>query len=256
MKRCPSCRKVLSDDAMIICPYDGSPLLNTAIIPDPLSEEETRKVFDLPESLSHLQGEALRLVVARPVAWEYRLFSQVLSDEMARYKPLKMDFKYGVNFGTGERVEGLEIYKWILKKIDEARRIIDAVEPLTNVALPEAFGPPGTAGDPEHIVYVAQKLVEVYRNAIEWTLDFRRVDADEDFHNLVRLSSKMLSNTIGEIEEFSKSMSEQLNEALKKIGSGEQQVVDLMLTLTIPDMSELNKELKRLQRLYGFGNTL
>src|SRR4051812_15180538 len=120
MKRCPSCRRVLPDDAMVLCPYDGSPLLDTAISSNPLSEEETQKVFDLPESLSHLQGEALRLVAERPAAWEYRLFSQVLSDEIARYKPLKMDFKYEVSFGMGERVEGLEIYQWIIKKIGEA----------------------------------------------------------------------------------------------------------------------------------------
>jgi hypothetical protein len=275
MKRCPSCRKVLPDDAMVICPYDGTPLLETIISPDALSDTievvdndsadtailnvweqqiESQKATDLPQSLLHLKGEALHLVVEKPKVWEHRLFSQVLLDEIARYKLLKMDFKYDVNFGKGEHVEGLEIYSWIVKKIGEARIITNAVEPLINVALPEAFGAPGVAGDPESIVYVAQKLGEVYRSAIEWTLEFRRVNADEDFRKLVRITSMMLSNVIKEIEEFSENMHKQLNELLNNWPQpGETRILDISLKLTVPDMSELDEEVERLEQLYGFG---
>lgn len=256
MKHCPSCTKVLSDDAMVLCPYDGTPLLDSALSSDSLSEAETQKVFDLPESLSHLHGEALRLVIERPMAWENRLFSQALSDEIERYKPLKMDFKYGVSVGKGERVEGLEIYKWIVKKTGEARLIIDPVEPLVNVALPEAFGAPGVAGDPESIVYVARKLGEVYRSALEWTLEFRRVNVDEDFRELVRISSKMLSNVISEIEEFSENIRQQLNEILNNWPQlDETRTLEFILKLTVPDMSELSREFRRLEKLYGFGQS-
>lgn len=34
MKRCPSCRRVLPDNAMVVCPYDDTPLLDTMISPD------------------------------------------------------------------------------------------------------------------------------------------------------------------------------------------------------------------------------
>lgn len=38
MKRCPSCRKFLPDDEMLVCPYDGTPLLETQTSPDALAD--------------------------------------------------------------------------------------------------------------------------------------------------------------------------------------------------------------------------
>jgi hypothetical protein len=38
MKRCPTCTKVLPDDAMLVCPYDGTPLLDTQISPSALAD--------------------------------------------------------------------------------------------------------------------------------------------------------------------------------------------------------------------------
>jgi hypothetical protein len=274
MKQCPSCTKFQSDDEMILCPYDGTPLLEASVDPNSLAETikpakaagaetaimnvqedqaELKKAVSLPPSLTHLQGEALRIIIEQPKGWEYLLFSQVLSDEIARHKQLKMDFSYGFSSGKRERVEGYELPDYIQKRTAEARHITGAVEPLLNTALPEAFGPPGVAGDPERIVYVSQKLADVYRRAIQWTLDFRALDVDEDFANLVRVASRMLSNVINEIEEFSKNVAEQLREALNNLPKpGEPpRKVNLTLSLSVPDMSELSEELRKLELYYG-----
>ena len=40
MKRCPTCTKVLPDDAMLVCPYDGTPLLETQISPNALADTQ------------------------------------------------------------------------------------------------------------------------------------------------------------------------------------------------------------------------
>jgi hypothetical protein len=277
VKQCPQCRKIYDDEA-ILCSYDGSPLLTATINADSLAntleiadseiadtritettdagseqQPKTSRAVDLPQSLSKLQGAALRLVIERPRFWEYLLFSQVLADEIARHKLLKLDFKYEITVGKGERVEGLEIYRWIGRKSAEAERIIAAVDPLINVALQEALGPPGVVGDAESIVYVAQKLGELYRSAIEWTLEFRRVEVDDDFRNLVRLASKLLSNAIHEIEEYSEKMQREIGEAINNLPPpGEKRTLDFTLTVTAPDMSELYQELSGIRRLYGF----
>jgi hypothetical protein len=277
VKQCPQCRKIY-DDAAILCPYDGSPLLTATTNADSLADtleiadsetadpkitetndagneqqDSALKAIGLPQSLSRLQGAALRLVIERPRFWEYLLFSQVLADEIARHKLLKLDFKYEITVGKGEWVEGLEIYKWILRKSAEAERIIGAVDPLINVALQEALGPPGVAGDAESIVYVAQKLAELYRSAIEWTLEFRRVEVDDDFRNLVRISSRLLSNSINEIEEYSENMHREIREAINTLPPpGEKRTLNFTLTITAPDMSDLYQELSRIRHLYGF----
>lgn len=40
MKQCPGCIRTFPDDAMLLCPYDGSPLINPFHTPNAL--EETR----------------------------------------------------------------------------------------------------------------------------------------------------------------------------------------------------------------------
>ena len=44
------------------------------------SRFQDNESFDV---LSQLQGEALRLALEKPLAWVYRLFSQILSDEFS-----------------------------------------------------------------------------------------------------------------------------------------------------------------------------
>ena len=38
MKRCPACQRIQHDDASVLCPFDGSPLLDTLISPDALAD--------------------------------------------------------------------------------------------------------------------------------------------------------------------------------------------------------------------------
>lgn len=38
MKRCPACTRIMPDNAMILCPYDGSPLLDTRVSADAFEE--------------------------------------------------------------------------------------------------------------------------------------------------------------------------------------------------------------------------
>ena len=54
--------------------------------------------------LETLQGEALRIVLERPKAWEYRLFGQVLVDEVESCRDLKRDYQIGVVLGYGNYI--------------------------------------------------------------------------------------------------------------------------------------------------------
>ena len=63
----------------------------------------------------------------------------------------------------------------------------------------------------------------------------------------------MLSNVINEIEEFRRDVAVQLHEALNNLPEpGEPPgKVNLSLSLTMPDMSELDEEMLKLERYYG-----
>jgi hypothetical protein len=56
--------------------------------------------YGLPEALlQDLSGAALSLAVEKPSAWEYRLFGQVLCDEISRMANIKKDLNYGLALG-------------------------------------------------------------------------------------------------------------------------------------------------------------
>jgi hypothetical protein len=48
MKRCPACRRVLPDESMLLCPYDGTPLLDTIV--DPKAFANTEEVVNVAEA--------------------------------------------------------------------------------------------------------------------------------------------------------------------------------------------------------------
>jgi len=123
---------------------------------DSLQFRKRFKASGLPESLAALQGAPLRIVIDRPIIWEYRLFSEVLNQEIARAKQEKMDLRYQIAFGKGEHFDQFEVFSWLRRKSGELGRLISAAETIVNTALNEAMSPPGVPGDPEAIVYVGE----------------------------------------------------------------------------------------------------
>ena len=208
------------------------------------------KASVLTEALSKLQGTPLKLVIERPFAWEHRLFIHVLSQEIYRIKKLRLDWNYKIASKKGKYLDGgAEVLSWIRRKIDEVQQLTKAVDQI-NVAFGDAVGPPGASGDPESIVYVAEKLAEVYRGAIEWAIEFQHVDVDEDFQSLIDTSSMFTRAMIREIEEFSEETLKELEEAIldPAVQNGQREVV-FTPTLTPLDTKEFEREINRQSQL-------
>lgn len=214
------------------------------------------KTIGLPEPLSQLKGMPLKIVIERPKAWETRLFNHVLAQEIARLKSHRLDLNYGITFGKGEfLVDLLEVLNWVRRKMAEAQRMAHNSEPILNVALQDALGPAGVAGDPETIVYAAYRLAETYQHAIEWAIECNRTDVGEDeLEKIVRLVGKLTSNMIREIEEFSERILRETEEALMNLpASGEPpRVLNFTLKLTMSGAEEVEEEMQRLMKLYGY----
>ena len=209
-----------------------------------------------PDYIQGLSGPALLLVTQKPFLWEYRLFSQVLNDELSRLAYLKKDLDYGIVFGSSVRLHDvMEINDWILKKTGELRMFSEPVNNLINVALIKACGAPGEPGDVEEIIYVGRRMGNAYRSILEWTADFKHAQVDELFDNVLKIVSRLSQNVIIEIEDFSSTLQQQLFEGIKKYESTKKfQTIKLTLTLTCPDPSELENELNRLKKLFGVEN--
>jgi hypothetical protein len=208
----------------------------------------------LSEALQDLSGAALLLVVQKPTAWEYRLFSQVLSDEISRLANIKRDLNYGLALGKAVKLGGnpSAVMEWLGRKIGEIMSFVDSANVLFKAAIPNAFGPPGEPGDVEEIVYAAKRLAEVYKRILEWTIEFRCIQVEDEFSHLIELIPRMSHNAIEEIEAFAINLNKQIEGTVRRYEETKQpQTIHITLTLSCPDMSELDDEFNRLKKLFG-----
>jgi hypothetical protein len=205
------------------------------------------------ESLSEYKGDILRLALEKPMAWEYRLFGEVLHSGIKMLNPLRRDVKYGIAFGQCISFSDLKnLVDYIVTKIYELRQVGVGLEILLNTAFQEAAGLPGEPGDPEHIVYVAEKIVEAYKNVLLWTVELRRLKVEDEWENLIAKVALFSENMILEIEQYCDEINNQLKQALIDIAKDDKPIMlTLKLTLTTKGSDEFTQELERLAIQYG-----
>lgn len=116
-----------------------------------------------------LSTRAIQLVTEQPRLWEYRLFAQVIIDEVETVKRL---------FQRGHRAQGEITDKvdtlphlgdWMGKKNNEILVILNELISLVNSNHDDVFGLPGISGNVEGIVEYSRKIVVFYYQAIAWS---------------------------------------------------------------------------------------
>ena len=207
----------------------------------------------LDQEFQNLSPKGLELLIQKPIGWEYSLFAQALRDGIRSFQDQRYDLKYSVKFGNGIGIENLaELSTWLSNHMNNISNTTTSLTNLINSALPVAFGPPGVAGNPKEIVYVANRVSQAYKRMIDWTLEFRRINVEQDFERLIELASSMAMNMITEIEEFTERIDNEIDAALSNLtDSSEARVIKLTLTLTVPDMTALYDELERVKLKYS-----
>jgi hypothetical protein len=207
----------------------------------------------LSDAARQLRGPALKLIVERPEAWPFRVFSQVLADEIEKSADTKRDVELGVAIGRGPRLRNAaEVADWASTHFQEGLKIINLITTLINKALPDAAGPTGAPDHPDAVIYIARKVADQYRAFLEWILDCRRLNVDAEFQRLTELIANFASNAIQEVEQFSQQLQTEIARAVGGgIPAGESRTIELTLKLTMPDTTDFNSELDRLMRNIG-----
>lgn len=196
-------------------------------------------------------GRVFELAVEKPDAWEYLLFAAALKDNLDKLDDLRYDMKYGITFRNARLYnEPKEIIDYVQMKCGELRSRINLLNGILNNAFKEAIGEPGIPGNAEYIIYVAEKLIDIYKSVHEWSLDFKSIIVPDEFENLLLCASKFSKTVIEDIEIFISDYDTRINEAILNIGEeSEKRTLSFSLTLRGFDMSELEYEIKKLENL-------
>lgn len=196
-------------------------------------------------------GRVFELAVEKPDAWEYLLFAAALKDNLDKLDDLRYDMKYGITFKNAILYdEPKEIIDFVQMKCGELSNRINLLNKILNNAFQEAIGEPGTPGNAEYIIYVAEKLVEVYKSVHEWSLEFRSIIVPDEFQNLLLCASQFSQSVIEDIENFISDYDKRINEAVLGVGEeSEKKTLSFSLTLRGFDVSKLESEIKNIRNL-------
>lgn len=205
----------------------------------------------IPKKVMSYFGEVFEIAVEKPRLWEFRLFAAALKDNMKQTEDLQLDLKYGISFEKVYVVKDLkESVEWILVKIFELKNYISMIEPLINDALTIALGVPGKSGNEEYIIYVAEKVVEVYKFLLNWSLEFKTVVVPEECSELTKKVSEinipMAEKISKDINDYYEQLQEQIN-----LPTTEKREYKFVFDICPPDLTEVYQDIEKFSRELG-----
>lgn len=211
--------------------------------------EERQIAHDIDRRRDELENSELRLALEGDDHWEYRLFGQVLEDELDRRAPLRREVN-NRHARTGEvtYVGLVDLGQWGLDRLGELGDFVDTVGAIFNDDLPQAHGDEGVPGDPRAIVAAARRLARRWDDIAQWTLRCRSVRVDSIARRAVDLLSNMSANMLDEIWDFGHTFIPRLEEAIQTHADDDAEVVvvTMPLTLTLNGADEFGKEMSQL----------
>jgi Domain of unknown function (DUF4062) len=207
----------------------------------------------LPESVSNLKGNALRVAVDRQLQWDYSLFAAVITDGIAASRPLKLDRDNRLRFGAPGHIEGPAILAWLREKKSEIEVMSADLENLFEVALLDALGEESaSSSDPEKIIYIARKIVEIYRASMIWSIDCYKISVDPVARKCVDLAANYISGFTEAIESVPGVVEAEVDRVKSLSEQGTDRIESLLyFKVSMPEMKDFHEEYERLARAYA-----
>jgi hypothetical protein len=204
------------------------------------------QALDLPTL--QLGPESLRIFVEKPKGWEYLVFAKALQERVRSQESKRLDAELGISFGPvinlSDRAAAIG---WVSAKFAQITQTTEHLSLALNSGIEKAVGMPGEPGDIRRIVHLASRIADGYAQALEWTLEFRRLSVEAELEKLMNLASRFSANMLSEIETFSEELYGRVKDVLDNHSPGD--VVNFTLTLTVSDTTEFEQEMLRIGRL-------
>lgn len=203
------------------------------------------KLQMIDSSTLQLGPESLRIYIEKPKGWEYLVLAKLLQERIQLHENKKLDAELGISFGPvidlSDRILAI---KWISGKFSQISQTTQHLSRALNAGIEGAVGKSGEPGDILRIVHLATRLADGYSHILDWTLEFNRIEAESEFEKLLAISGKFSSNILREIEDYASQLYGKIKEAIENPPTDG--TVNLMLTLSAPDMAAFEEEMKRL----------
>jgi nucleoside phosphorylase len=186
-------------------------------------------------ALAQLTSPAVKAIIpSKDGFWEDALFAQALRDEISKHSDLARDLKYGISLRK-RTVDQREFAVFASEAMSQASEFVKALTCLVDEPLRDARGPKGMPGDPEAICYVAARMAEVYRAALEWGISWSGLECDwRNARQFIELMPRYLGGILIAIERLPVDIEKQIEVARTYRGDAPA-TLRVDFTLDIPD---------------------
>lgn len=219
---------------------------------DSLNIRKKTIASQISEKVLNTGPNALQIVLEKPLGWEYRFFSQVLSDRINDCIEFKRDVEYKIFLEFKTKIDDYnKLFDWISEKNLQLIRVVEALPSLINDAFNLAIGEPGEPSDLEFLIYIANKIAAVYKTVIDWEIDLMSTSVPEDTRKLVTSLSKASKSIIRDIEKFNTEFAEGFGKIPANVSNNENCDLNIKLEIKEPDFTEFYAELDVLKEKIG-----
>jgi hypothetical protein len=178
-----------------------------------------------PEGLRGLHGEALRLAVEKPPAWQGYFLVECLRQELARHRAEYEAYRVGASWGVSERPD--DRFAWVSQRIEDLTRLPEGLVPVMNQLLNEAMG----AADVRRIASGAEVFGNAFKSALDWVANVRRARLGADCEALRAVVSRAPASMISEMMQLPNKVEAQIRSGVAADPKTKQIVLEFVLSL-------------------------
>ena len=197
---------------------------------------------------SNIPAEALRVLIEKPYAWEYKFLAYVLKDEFEKLQKHRWDFKYGLFTTHIIEKSPNELLEDVSVKLNELAQLNGILVTLLNSTIQDAIGEAGIPSDLELIVYVSKQLALLYKRIVAWALYFKTIHTDEVFKRLLKLLYELPKSILIQMDNFVNKLYSEITNLLD-IEDGVTRKIELSCVLDEANTGAIDKEMERLYKL-------
>lgn len=192
-----------------------------------------------------LSSKSIQLITEQPRLWEYRLFAQVIIDDIER---VKKHFQQSQNTQVtkpNKIVSFTDLMEWISKKNNELLEILNQLTELVNSNHDDAFGSPGVSGNAENLVEYSRKIIANYFRTVKWLQDVQNTRVAPHFEEIHQELVALPKGITDCIEHFGPELIKQVENITSLPPSGKLQVLSLNLKVEL-STDRISNALERL----------
>lgn len=189
------------------------------------------------------------MIEERPRAWEYLLFAGAMVTKVDALEPKYRDHMIGFASRTGEVVDHLSIFDYAQAALSDGQHIAANFNAVLDEGVQEAaFGKPGEAGDPDRVLHMADRLVSVYEDFMDWAARLRGCTVNNEHARAAyNALAKSADYNVNSLRSFVRDFATDWDTMLDRLDAGE--VIEMAITVTLDIDDEALEEYETELRL-------